>query len=51
MNHPLAGLRVVVTRPENQAEELCDRLHALGAEPIIFPTIAIVPPKAGGNRR
>jgi uroporphyrinogen-III synthase len=47
MSHPLAGLRVVVTRPENQAEELCDRLRALGAEPLLFPTIAIVPPKAG----
>jgi uroporphyrinogen-III synthase len=48
VNRPLADLRVVVTRPENQATELCDRLRAMGAEPIIFPTIAIVPPKAGG---
>jgi len=44
----LAGLRVVVTRPEDQAEELCDRLRALGAEPLLFPTIAIVPSEVGG---
>jgi len=48
MKHPLAGLRVVVTRPEDQAQELCGRLRALGAEPILFPTIAIAPPEAGG---
>jgi len=48
MRHPLAGLRVVVTRPEGQAQELCSRLRALGAEPILFPTIAIAPPEAGG---
>ena len=48
MNHPLSGLRVVVTRPKNQAQELCNRLRALGARPIIFPSIAIVPPEAGG---
>jgi uroporphyrinogen-III synthase len=47
-SYPLTGLRVVVTRPENQAQELCDRLRALGAEPVIFPTISIVPPEAGG---
>jgi len=44
----LADLRVVVTRPEIQAEELCNGLRALGAEPLLFPTIAIVPPEAGG---
>jgi uroporphyrinogen-III synthase len=47
-SQPLAGLRVVVTRPENQAGELADRLRALGAEPLLFPTIAIVPSEAGG---
>ncbi|NIO46919.1 MAG: HemD protein, partial [Planctomycetales bacterium] len=44
----MADLRVVVTRPEIQAEELCNGLRALGAEPLLFPTIAIVPPEAGG---
>lgn len=40
----LAGLRIVVTRPEPQAAELCERLRAAGAEPVRFPTIAIAPP-------
>ncbi len=48
MNQPLTGLRVVVTRPESQSEELCSRLRALGAQPVLFPVIAIVPPEAGG---
>jgi uroporphyrinogen-III synthase len=48
MSHPLTGLRVVVTRSESQAEELCDHLRDLGAEPILFPVIAIVPPEVGG---
>jgi uroporphyrinogen-III synthase len=44
----LLGLRVVVTRPEIQAGELTNRLRALGAEPILFPVIVIVPPEMGG---
>ncbi|MBM4457172.1 MAG: uroporphyrinogen-III synthase [Chloroflexi bacterium] len=43
----LAGWRIVVTRPEHQAAELCERLAALGAEPIPFPVIAIAPPEPG----
>ena len=48
MTQSLSGLRVVVTRPQDQSEVLCDRLRALGAEPIVFPVIAIVPPEPGG---
>ena len=44
----LSGRRVVVTRPEDQAEDLCSRLRALGAEPVEFPVIAIAPPEPGG---
>ena len=40
---PLAGQRVVVTRPPHQAPELADRLRALGATPVLFPTITIRP--------
>ena len=40
---PLAGERILVTRPRVQAAELCDKLAAQGATPIIFPTIEIAP--------
>ncbi len=43
--NPLAGKRVLVTRPRAQADDLCDRLVALGMVPIIFPTIDIAPPE------
>jgi uroporphyrinogen-III synthase len=39
----LSGKRILVTRPRAQATELCDRLRALGAEPILFPLIEIAP--------
>jgi uroporphyrinogen-III synthase len=48
MSRELTGRRVVVTRPQDQSQELCDRLQALGAESIVFPVIAIAPPEAGG---
>ncbi len=40
---PLAGKRIVITRPMAQAAALADKLAALGAEPIFFPTIQIAP--------
>ncbi|MEH6649661.1 MAG: uroporphyrinogen-III synthase [Motiliproteus sp.] len=40
---PLAGQRILVTRPAHQANALCDNLRQLGAEPIRFPTLAITP--------
>jgi uroporphyrinogen-III synthase len=39
----LAGKRILVTRPRDQAKVLCDRLEARGAIPIPFPTIEIAP--------
>ena len=48
MSHRLSGLRVVVTRPENQVDGMCNRLRALRAEPIEFPVISIAPAEAGG---
>ncbi len=39
----LTGKRIVVTRPRAQASALCGKIAALGAEPILFPTIEIAP--------
>lgn len=35
--------RILVTRPRAQAADLCDKLAALGAVSIVFPTIEIAP--------
>lgn len=44
----LAGRRVVVTRATDQAGELAAQLEAAGAEVVVVPTIAVVPPADGG---
>ena len=41
---PLQGKRILITRTRNQASVFSERLRALGAIPIEFPTIRIVPP-------
>jgi len=41
---PLAGIGVIVTRPARQAAGLASQLATLGAAPIVFPAIAILPP-------
>jgi uroporphyrinogen III methyltransferase/synthase len=41
---PLAGIRIMVTRPKEQSRELSDRLRALGSSVIELPTIEILPP-------
>lgn len=41
---PLQGKRVLVTRPEDQAEPLVQQLRSLGATPVLYPTIRIAPP-------
>ena len=46
---PLAGLRVVVTRPRHQRSTLIDRLTALGAVAVSVPTIDIVDPLDEGQ--
>lgn len=42
---PLQGKRVLVTRTREQASHLSKQLQALGAIPVEFPTIRIVPPQ------
>jgi uroporphyrinogen-III synthase len=41
---PLHGVGVIVTRPARQAAGLAQQLAALGATPICFPSIIILPP-------
>ncbi len=41
---PLLGLRILVTRPAHQAEELGRLLREQGAEPIYHPLVEIGPP-------
>jgi len=41
---PLFGKRIVITRAQDQAGELSERLRALGADAIELPVISIEPP-------
>jgi uroporphyrinogen-III synthase len=41
---PLANKRILITRTSHQASELATQLEALGATPILIPTIEIAPP-------
>jgi uroporphyrinogen III methyltransferase/synthase len=41
---PLFGMRILVTRSREQASELSERLRALGAETLEYPTIQVQPP-------
>jgi uroporphyrinogen-III synthase len=41
---PLAGIGVLVTRPARQAAGLAQKLEVLGATPVVFPAIVILPP-------
>ena len=40
----LSGRRILITRAPHQASQLAERLSALGAIPIVIPTIEIAPP-------
>jgi uroporphyrinogen III methyltransferase/synthase len=44
-DRPLFGRRIVVTRSQEQADELVDMLEERGAEPIAAPTIRIAAPE------
>lgn len=42
-NQPLAGLTILITRPEHQAHALSELITAAGGKTIVFPTIIIEP--------
>jgi len=42
---PLEGKRILVTRAREQAGVLSERLQAVGAIPVEFPVIRIMPPQ------
>jgi uroporphyrinogen-III synthase len=45
---PLSGRGIVVTRPREHAASLAERIRAAGGDPILFPTIEILPPENAG---
>ena len=44
MGRDLAGLRVVITRPVQQAAPLIERIKQAGGQPLLFPLLAIADP-------
>lgn len=48
MADPLEGVRIVVTRPKEQAEALIRGLEGLGAAVVPFPVLKIAPPRDWG---
>ncbi len=46
---PLLGRSIGITRPATQAAGAIQRLVPLGAEPVLMPTIEILPPEANGE--
>jgi uroporphyrinogen-III synthase len=42
---PLSGRGIVITRPREHAPGLAERIRAAGGEPVLFPTIEILPPE------
>jgi uroporphyrinogen-III synthase len=48
---PLSGRGIVVTRPREHAQALAERIRAAGGDPVLFPTIEILPPENPGAVR
>lgn len=42
---PLFGKRVLITRGRSQSGRMADQISKCGAEPVLFPTIEILPPE------
>jgi len=45
-DRPLFGKRILVTRAAAQADEFCQHLLSLGAEPVLCPMLEIAPPES-----
>jgi uroporphyrinogen III methyltransferase / synthase len=43
-NKPLFGKRVLITRGREQSRKMAEEISEQGGEPILFPTISILPP-------
>jgi len=43
---PFFGKKILVTRAREQASDLSERLRELGAMPVEFPTIEVIPPES-----
>jgi uroporphyrinogen III methyltransferase/synthase len=41
---PLFGKKILITRSKEQSRDFSDLLFYYGAEPVIFPTISLIPP-------
>ena len=41
---PMFGKRVLVTRSREQSGRMAERISEMGGEPVLFPTIRIMPP-------
>lgn len=46
---PLSGRGIVITRPREHAAGLADRIRAAGGDPVLFPSIEILPPENPGE--
>jgi len=46
---PLSGRGIVITRPREHARELAERIRAAGGDPVLFPTLEILPPEDPGT--
>src|SRR5713101_383752 len=45
---PLSGRGIVITRPREHALALAERIRAAGGNPVLFPTIEIMPAENPG---
>ncbi len=43
---PLFGKKILITRSKEQSRDFSDLLFYYGAEPVIFPTISLIPPES-----